>query len=196
MARKILLQYVQRVVTKLFAKSSQVGYDFLIHLFVRLQLKERKMIKTSESNPIVRGVRAPEGGVSTSHFAGKLEITVIFTNIPDTLCATRKAASLAADLGAELRIIVPQVARNAVSRIQPGNGDSHHLRTIAGHHKITTRIDIRYCRNRSQMLQEQLPPGSIVVLGGKRHWWQTAESRLAQRLRSAGHTVLFCERHH
>jgi hypothetical protein len=152
-------------------------------------------MKTLESNPIASRVGASEGGVSTNRFAGKLEITVIFTNIPDTLCATRTASRLAAGLGAELRIIVPQAARNVVERLQPGrNVRLHHLRTIAGHHKIATRIDIHYCQNRSQMLQEQLSPGSIVVLGGRRHWWQTPESRLAQRLRSAGHTVLFCER--
>jgi hypothetical protein len=153
------------------------------------------MLKTLESNPIAHGVRAAKGGASTHRFTGKLEIIVIFTNIPDTLCATKTAASLAGGLGAELRIIVPQVARNAVQQFQPDrNVRLHHLRTLAGHHKITTRIDIRYCENRSRMLQEQLSPGSIVVLGGKRHWWQTRENRLAQSLRSAGHTVLFCER--
>jgi hypothetical protein len=152
-------------------------------------------MKTLEANPIARRVRAPKGGVPTSRFAGKLEITVIFTNITDTLCSAKTGASLAANLGAELRIIIPQVASNEVQRLQPArNVRLHHIRTIAGHHRITTRIEIHSCQNRSQMLEELLSPGSIVVLGGKRHWWQTAESRLAQRLRSAGHTVLFCER--
>jgi hypothetical protein len=67
------------------------------------------------------------------------------------------------------------------------------FRTIVGDRKVETHVDIRLCRNRWQMLQRVLAPGSVVVLGGRRRWWTTAESRLARKLRAVGHHVLFLQ---
>ena len=119
-------------------------------------------------------------------FCGEFEIVVIFTRIPTTLCAMKTAGRLAAGLGARIRIIVPQCQ----SWPDPNGAAERHFRTIVGDRKIETQLEVRPCTDRWQMLQQALAPGSIVVLGSACRRWPTGESRLARKLREAGHDVL------
>jgi hypothetical protein len=149
-----------------------------------------------DSNVTVAAQHTAERNVEPRPFEANLEITVVFTKPRATLRAMRRAGRLAAGLGAELRIIVPRIVPGTGQwQFHAGNGFRlPHLRTIVGVEKIGTRIDVRHCRDRWQMLQQELSPQSIVVMGGSsRWWWPTRESRLAQKLRAAGHTVLFCQ---
>jgi hypothetical protein len=130
-------------------------------------------------------------------FSGNFEITVVFTTARTTLRAMKTAGRLAAGLGATLRIIVPRVVPDIARRQFHTENGVHlpYLRTIAGNERINTRIDVQCCQDRWQMLERELHPGSIVIVGGSsRWWWPTPESRLVEKLRAAGHAVLFCQK--
>jgi hypothetical protein len=66
-------------------------------------------------------------------------------------------------------------------------------RVIASHSRVQTTVVIYLCRDRMDMLDTVLSPRSLVVLGGHKRWWPTAEKRLASNLRRAGHEVIFTE---
>jgi hypothetical protein len=125
-------------------------------------------------------------------FCGEFEVVVIFTRIQTTLCAMKTAGRLAAGLGARIRIIVPQILNRTARKYPPDRTGAaeRRFRTIVGGRKIETQLEVHPCSNRWQMLQQALAPGSIVVLGSACRRWPTFESRLARKLRAAGHDVL------
>ena len=135
----------------------------------------------------------PEKGMCPeSEFCGDFEVVVIFTGIRTTLCAMKTAGRLAAGLGARIRVIVPQVLQKMAwqSWADRNVAVERHFRTIVGGRKIETQLEVHPCSNRWQMLQQTIAPGSIVVLGSACRRWPTFESRLARKLREAGHDVL------
>src|SRR4029077_4509030 len=54
-------------------------------------------------------------------------------------------------------------------------------------------VHLYLCRDRVRALSQVLRPNSLVVLGGRKHWWPTAESKLARALRSQGHRVILVD---
>jgi alkylated DNA repair dioxygenase AlkB len=64
---------------------------------------------------------------------------------------------------------------------------------LAAESPVETTVRICLCRDRWEALEVLLEPRSLVVLGGRKRWWPTRESRLAQKLRRAGHEVILTE---
>ena len=150
------------------------------------------MRTTTQDNDRTADRGAAEKGICPeSEFCGEFEVVVIFTGIRATLCAMKTAGRLAAGLGARIRVIVPQAFGRMAWECRPDRHSAErHFRTIVGGRKIETQLEVHPCSNRLQMLQEALAPGSIVVLGSACRRWPTFESRLARKLREAGHDVL------
>jgi len=127
------------------------------------------------------------------HSRTDFEVIVIFTHAQPTLRALKTAAGLAKTLDARIRLIVPRIVPypgHLKGRFVERISLKFPLRTIVGNSKVETRLDIRFCRDRSEMLQRVLAPESLVVLDGGSYWWLTAEDRLARDLRAAGHHVM------
>ncbi len=105
----------------------------------------------------------------------------------------RNAICKAHELSKDLRASVVVVAAQVVPYPR-GIDDSpvakefveSRLREEAGRAEIL----ILFCRDREQAFAEALPKGSLVVLGGRKRRWKTAEDSLAKRLRAAGHQVV------
>ena len=53
------------------------------------------------------------------------------------------------------------------------------------------KVCVYLCGNERQCLAQVLRPGSLVLLGGRKRWWRSAEEKLAGFLESLGHRVLF-----
>jgi hypothetical protein len=105
----------------------------------------------------------------------------------------KKAGNLAKGLGARIRLLAPHIVPYPVPLEERLVGTAcleQRFRTIVGSNTVDTRIDIRVCRNRWQMVQHALPDRSVVVLGGSNGWW-TAGRRLSRKLEAAGHHVVF-----
>ncbi|HEV3329919.1 MAG TPA: hypothetical protein VG096_02990 [Bryobacteraceae bacterium] len=125
-----------------------------------------------------------------------LKVTVVYTSDQATLSAMQSAATLAGSLHANLTLVYPQV----VPYPRPLNSPpvlpaftEKRLRAIASQIPMDTDIHVCLCRDREDALATELRPRSVVVLGGRKRWWPTAEKSLARKLLRAGHEVIFTE---
>jgi hypothetical protein len=136
----------------------------------------------------------PAAAVETA--AGKLELTVLHTGMPATLQALSKAAGLARDLDARIRLVVPQIVPYPLDLNKPPvllAFQERCFRELAAAQAIETRVEIFLCRDVDVLLEEILPEHSTVLLGGRKTWWPTAQTRLANRLHHLGHQIVFAE---
>ena len=123
-------------------------------------------------------------------------VNVIYTDLPGTLAALQSAEALAQRLQARITLLAahsvpydlpithPPVSLEFVRR---------RLVELAQQAKLRTSVEIYICRDRTLCIQQVLSSKSLVVLGVKRRWWPTMESKLAKRLESAGHQIIFVE---
>lgn len=125
-----------------------------------------------------------------------LKVTVVYTSDQATLSAMQKAAVLAGSLHARINLVCPQIVpfpRPVTSPPVLPEFTERRLRTIASQIPVDTDIRVCLCRDPEDALAATLRPRSVVVLGGRKRWWPTAEKRLAWKLRRAGHEVIFTE---
>src|SRR5258708_7258909 len=59
--------------------------------------------------------------------------------------------------------------------------------------RVDPHVRICLCRDSEQLLAEALPPRSLIVIGGRKRWWRTAEQALASRLRRRGHEIIYAD---
>lgn len=127
----------------------------------------------------------------------RLAVEVVYTTDEGTQYAIRKAWGLARDLGAQVRIVfmcaVPYtlpLAKPAISLPFLQNK----LVKLASDFPGEASVHIFLCRETLRALQNALPPGSVVVLGGRRRrWWPTQGQRMERRLQEMGHQVIFAD---
>jgi hypothetical protein len=133
---------------------------------------------------------------ATGEFESRLNISVIFTSVDRTLGALRTAGTLANKLHARITLIVPEVVSYQLPLNSPPvlhEWNKRRFRVLAAESSVETTVRFYLCRDRNATLARVLKPHSLVVLGGGKHWWPTAESRLARRLRKSGHEVILAE---
>lgn len=126
----------------------------------------------------------------------RLNIAVVFTSIESTVMALRKTGILASRLGARVTCVVPQVVPYPLPLESPPvllDFNERRFRAIARESPVETTVHIYLCREPFETLKAVLAPRSLVVLGGPKRWWPTAEKRLAHKLRHEGHEVVFTE---
>jgi hypothetical protein len=129
--------------------------------------------------------------------SGNLQVNVIFTDTRGTLAALDTAEALARDLGTSIHLIVPQVVPFPYPLLHPPisvNFSEQFLSDLAwraaqDHYEIMVHLYL--CRDSLQTVLQVLEPHSLVVIGGERRWWPTGQSRMARRLRSKGHQVVW-----
>lgn len=128
---------------------------------------------------------------------GRLEVNVIFTDPQATVAALKTARTLARDLGACIRVRAVIVVPYALPVDQPPVSAGFVEELLSD---LVSRMDLDdfepsvhlyLCRNQIESLMHVLSPNSLVVIGGRKHWWPTAERRVAKALRSKGHRVVF-----
>jgi hypothetical protein len=125
----------------------------------------------------------------------KLDLQVVFTDLSAARAALAGAAAYAVDLDARITLVVAQVVPYPLPLEKPpvdaGVFETALLHLVA-EQPVQTGVEIYLCRDRGETLRRVLPPGSAVILSGrKRWWWPTDEQRLASALRRAGHRVIF-----
>ena len=126
----------------------------------------------------------------------RLNVAVVFTSVEATLAALKKAGALANRLSGRITLVVPQVVPYPLPLTSPPvllDWNEKRFRVIAGESPVETTVQIYLCRDRLETLITVLSPHSLVVVGGPKRWWPTAEKRLARTLRRAGHEVILTE---
>jgi hypothetical protein len=128
---------------------------------------------------------------------GRFEINVIFTDPQGTVAALKAAGSFARDLGACIRVRAAISVPYTLPLDEPPVSLPFTERLLSDlvcrleHDDFESTIHLYLCRDRIETLSQVLTPSSLVVIGGRKHWWPTAERRIARALRSKGHRVVF-----
>ena len=125
-----------------------------------------------------------------------LKVNVLFTTPEATRSAVKMAAQLAGSLGARIRIIAPQVVPFPLQLAQPTIAPeftARRARAIMEGCSLETEIEVCLCREALDAALSVLKPNSLVLIGGRRRFWPTAETRIASQLRRRGHQVLFID---
>ena len=178
-----------------FMKSSWLFYDFFRPFRVRSIVGAKNDMSLALKRVLAPapGFPRPPAIVETE---SRLNVAVIFTSVQSTLAALKKAGALANRLSGRITLVVPQVVPYPLPLTSPPvllDWNEKRFRVIAGESPVETTVQIYLCRDRLETLTAVLSPHSLVVVGGPKRWWPTAEKRLARTLRRAGHEVIFTE---
>ena len=106
-----------------------------------------------------------------------------------TLSALRRAALLARDLHAAMRILNVKAVPYPLPlghRPTGANVLARNISTLAEGQPIPTRVAICFGRDVADSLLQSLSPNSLVVIGAKTGWWPTKEQRSAKQLSRHG----------
>jgi len=131
--------------------------------------------------------------------SGPLEVNVIFTDPLATGAALKCAQSFARELGVGIHLQAAVVVPFQLPLEEPPVPVAflqETLRELVAQLETDTfdpAVHLYLCRDRVRALSQVLRPNSLVVLGGRKHWWPTAESKLARALRSQGHRVILVD---
>jgi hypothetical protein len=129
---------------------------------------------------------------NASGTGAQLHIAVVFTNRRGTAAALRIAGALARQLNGRVTVFAPiEVSWHLPIQKPPVSPEWNHRRfeALASECPVETTIRLFLCRDAWEILRRVLSPRSLVVLGGRKHWWNR-EVRLARRLRTLGHEVV------
>jgi hypothetical protein len=125
-----------------------------------------------------------------------LQVNVLFTDPEATRSAVKMAEKLAGSLSARIKIIAPQVVPFPLQLAEPTISPeftARRARAIMEGCSLTTEIEVCLCREALDAALFALKPNSLVLIGGRRRFWPTAETRIASQLRRRGHQVLFID---
>jgi hypothetical protein len=134
---------------------------------------------------------------SPSSDLGSLDLTVIFTDPQGTAAALNVAQCFARQLGARIHLCAAIAVPHQLPLDQPPVSVAflqENLRNLASRvveQGYDPEVHVYLCRDRVPALSQLLRANSLIVLGGRKRWWPTAESRLARALRAEGHQVIF-----
>ena len=121
----------------------------------------------------------------------RLDLQVIFTDLPKTAAALAKARSMARGLGARITLMVAQVVPYPLPLAAPDVPVEFTERALESLAIEDTTVEIYLCRDRNEAIRRALPPDSVVIVGARKfRWWPSRESRLARMLRHDGRRVL------
>ena len=139
----------------------------------------------------VRSGSAPPEGAPGSGGDRKLDLKVIFTDLPKTAAALRIARDMARGLGARITLIATQVVPYPLPLTAPDVSVAFTERQLESIVSENTTIEIFLCRDRCETLLRALPRDSVVIVGAtKRRWWPSWEAQLTRLLRRDGRKVL------
>jgi len=132
---------------------------------------------------------------NASGIGAHLNIAVVFTNREGTAAALRTAGALASRLNGRVTVFAPVEVSWRLPVEQPPVSPEWNRRrfeALASECPVETTVRLFFCRDAWEILRRVLSPNSLVVVGGRKHWW-TREGRLMRRLRALGHHVVLAE---
>lgn len=143
--------------------------------------------------PQVARLRRLTAGEEPEHPA---EIVVLHTTPEGSRAALKKAAEMAKEVRARVRLVAPQVVPYPLPMVKGSNETDFTRRqcaALAAEIGVEVHVDILLCRDREETAAAVVAPEALVLVGGQRHWWPTQEKKLVKGLRRQGRQVLFTE---
>ena len=124
----------------------------------------------------------------------QLQVNVLYTTPEGTVGALETASRLACDLGSRpkvLRLYAVPFSLPLEKPAVPIGYLEEQIHALGDESSIEINARVILCRDPRQSLWELLTPQSLIVMGGRKRWWQTKEQRLVKLLRKDGHEVIF-----
>jgi hypothetical protein len=126
-------------------------------------------------------------------FAGEIDLVVPFTGIETTRAVLARAQSLTAGLNARISLVAVHALPYPTTFTCPTATHTFlvdQLMELAGECPFPVASHVVLARSREEGFRHVLKAEATVLLGAHRHFWRTAEERLARMLVSDGHKVV------
>jgi hypothetical protein len=162
---------------------------------VRLALREEASVHDATRAAIALKA-GTEGPPLETYDKSQPEVFVLFTTRPGTIAALKRASQLSAKLGVHLEALMLYDVPHTLpldERALPEGFLEDQMRAFESNSPAGMSLRVILCRHSRRTLRQILPARALIVLGGKKCWWPTRESRLARMLRGNGHEVVFAE---
>jgi len=137
-----------------------------------------------------------QAGENPANSNPEIVVNVIYTDLQGTLAALQSAEALARQLQARITLLAAHSVPYGLPITAPPVSlefARRRLVDLTQQGKLRTSIQIYICRDRTLCLTQVLNSKSLVILGTKKRWWRTRETRLVKRLESAGHQIILVE---
>ena len=133
---------------------------------------------------------------STAPDVDAAELSSLATHLQDL--AERERSELARNLDARIRLLVMQNVPLSWSVECPPVSlvfieERCRQMALECAEAFEVKIDVYLCWDKWQALRQALRPRSLIVIGGKRRLWRSDEQKLARRLESEGHRIVFAD---
>ena len=161
-----------------------------------MQTSAKEAIRLTRSQAVLTPATRTPDRQAAGEAEHQLNVTVLFTSVEGTIAALRTAGTLANRLHGRITLVVPEVVPYHLPLNKPAvlhDWNERRFRVLAEESPVQTTVRFYLCRDRDETIESVLNPHSLIVMGGKKRWWPTSESRLARRLRSLGHEVILTE---
>ena len=116
----------------------------------------------------------------------KLDLKVIFTDLPRTAAALAAARSMASGLSAHITLLAARVVPYPLPLAAPDVPVEFTKRMLSSMVVEDTTVEIYLCRDRNEAIRRALPPDSVVIIGARK--WR--DWHLTRTLRRDGRRVL------
>ncbi len=137
-----------------------------------------------------------EAQVPSKTLSKVADISVIYTTADETLSALRAADELARPLKRPVRLIdfrVVQVGAPVEAPTGRSPIETNGLLDRVRAQGLDLQVEVYVCRDVRCAITHVFMDHSLIVLGGRHHWWPTRTERLRQILERRGHFVLLVD---
>jgi len=126
-------------------------------------------------------------------FAGEIELIVPFTDPATTRAVLERAHGLTAGLNARISLVAVHALPYPTAFTCPTATHAFlvdQLLSLAAECPFPVASQVVLARSREEGFRHALKAEATVLLGTHRHFWRTAEERLAKMLVADGHNVV------
>jgi hypothetical protein len=137
-------------------------------------------------------LRIDPGTLAISAPVDQLEVVVPYTEWAVTDAVLKRAASLTAGLNVRVKLIAVHAVPFPADFRCPTAVHAclvEQLADLAGRCPLPVDAQVVLARSQDEGFRYMLKPESTVLLGTRKHFWRTAEERLAKTLVADGHKV-------
>lgn len=140
----------------------------------------------------VGDIRIDPVAFDSSRSGVSLEVVVPYTEWSVTDAVLKRAVDLAAGLDVTITLVAVHTVPYAAGFGCPAVVHAHlveQLVDLAAHCPLPVTPQVVLARDPADGLKFVLKPESTVLVGSRRHFWRTAEEKLARSLAASGHKV-------
>jgi hypothetical protein len=137
-------------------------------------------------------LRLDPGAIEAKDASSEIELVVAHTEWSVTAAVLKRAAELVAGLNARVVLLAVHTVPYPASFASAAASHAHlvgQLAELATQCALPVTPQVVLARGREEGFRYMLKPESTVLVGTRKHLWQTAEERLARSLAGCGHKV-------